>query len=66
MYIGQKRDLDTYDQSIYSYVKYYEKDSERHEIYFPIKQGRFKGANAHSENSDTTCFDENKKITTKH
>ena len=47
---------------MYSYVKLYEKDNEKHEIYFPV---RLKGVKRPKKNSNTFIFDENN-ITTKH
>ena len=41
--IRQKGIEETQKQSIYSYVEYYGKDCELHEIYFPVRLAGFKG-----------------------
>ena len=46
---------------MYSYIKFYAKNNELCEIYFPVQLGELKEVNAHGKNSHTTNFDENKK-----
>ena len=53
---------DTWKQSMYSNVKFYEKDNEVHEIYFLVRLGGLKDINVASENSNTSDFNEIKII----
>ena len=41
---------------MYSYVKFYEKDNEQHEIYFSVWLGGLKGVNTPGETSNTSDF----------
>ena len=43
---------------MYSYVKFYKKDSELHEIHFPLRFGGLKGVNTPGEKSNNSDFNE--------
>ena len=44
---------------MYSCVIFYKKVNELHEIYFPVRLGSLKEANASGENSDIPDYNEN-------
>ena len=60
--IEQKGTVDTEKQSIYSYVKFYKKDNDLHEIYFTVWLEGLKRVNTSGENSNTSEFNEIKII----
>ena len=47
-----------YIKTILYYVKFYERDSELHETYCPVRLGKFKGKNGPGENLKTLDFNE--------